>query len=291
MLIEKGLTNNDKGLSSLLISLPFLFVGATLKVDALPGLSLLITYIGLILVSIALSRFRKFLKRKKILQQYPNYAWFADGRWDGFRLKSESGKKVVSIGMLALFLVLCCFISVSFVRLSGYPGAYVAAFFLIILTILAIIFTISNLVQYIKFGNSELILGQIPFAVGKEVKCVALLPNKFKHGQFIKAKISCIEQRIIGKSRHQPVKTKTMFSLEKTAKIDASNREGKKLILPISFEIRNNLPSTKSSELLSYEWKIDLVAKVPGLDFQCTFPIPVYVISDESFIKYRRTDG
>jgi len=227
---------------------------------------------------------------KKKLKQFPEKPWLADPRWSGFNIKTNNRKKLFGLYGVAFFFT--AFISIFFIvmimdKSTPFFAYAVVSIFALIAVIIDCIAVYSTL-QYMKFGDSTLILSQFPLSPGREFTAVLAVKARFEAGQNFNFELICERKKITGSGKNAQTHTETIFKASRVVKANPENFRNQHIFVPVKFEIKSDAPTvTPENFNPSLTWKIKAAASVPGVDYGDEFALPVYPVSDEKLIEYK----
>jgi hypothetical protein len=274
------------GRGALLLSIPFVLVGATFAVLGFAdvrlkganapmwvigatGLSFLLA--GVLLLANAVRGIRA-ASRRRALADAP--AWERDFPWDRSGTTDRTPGRVANafLGSALLLVFLVPFNWWAFLSGKGpLPVEVFVAFFDLLL--LAVLGNAGYLLlQLVKYGRSRLGFRRFPFLTGERLS-VVFSPNRFAEVRFV---LRCVEERFettgAGKNRTTSLVCDQIYRDERVLEPGS---------LLAEVEVEFDLPDepewgNRFGEMPLRYWELLVEAEEPGVDFSTSFLLPVY---------------
>lgn len=227
---------------------------------------------------------------KQKLKQFPNKPWLADPRWNGFNIKTNNKKKLWGLygiaGFFTAFISIFIIVMIMDKSTPIFAWAIIGIFALIAIALDCL--AVYSTLQYLKFGESTLILSQFPLCPGCNFTAVAAVKAKFQTGQAFNFDLVCERKKTTGSGKNTQTHTEVIFKTSRTVKIGPENFRNQHIFVPVNFEIKPDAPTvTPENFNPSLTWKIKAAASIPGVDYGDEFQLPVYAVSDEKLIEYK----
>ncbi|MEW6710912.1 MAG: DUF3592 domain-containing protein [Candidatus Riflebacteria bacterium] len=241
---------------------------------------------GFCLQGISLMRIQS--KKRELRLQHPGKPWKADTRWDGFSVKTRSIRDLAVSWLFAVFFsgFVCVFVAL----LHADDTVPVFAWAVMgIFAITAIAFDISavyDTMKFLKFGESNLILKQIPLVPGNEFTGIVVLPTQVEPGVQIDFELCCEKRTTTGYGKNRSTKTEFIFSEKKSGVVEQNRRIGKNLYVPVIFVVPEGVSVDKIDSNPAFEWKLKVSASLPGVDYAAEFSLPVFAVETEEMVEY-----
>ena len=200
--------------------------------------------------------------------------WFQDHPWERDGINDRAERRVIHGFVMAAFMVVFlgpfnwwAFMSDESTLMVQ---LVVGVFDVILVFVVGQAFY--RLIQFFKYGRSELRFERFPFFLGEKLEAV-FSPNRFDR---LKLVLRFVEERIetrrVGNKRRQRLVAYEHYSEELEPNVAAGMRE-----VPFSFELPalEEWTTELSGKPVRY-WELVVEAEAPGVDFRTTFPLPVY---------------
>lgn len=253
------------------------------------GIGFIFSLVGGFLIFLGITGSIKERKKAKALALNPDQPWKAEDRWDGFSIKTNQLKAVLSAWALGIFVTI--FISIFLITLYTDSGAPIFAWVIIgIFTLVALALDINAVYQtikFIKFGESRLVLKQMPIVPGREFKGLVILPANMGRSANYDFELRC-EKRLTTRSGKNSTTTTTVLFKEKVAiTSDPRNTIRERQFLPFSFIVPEGCETDSPSTNPVFEWKLKVENESSGVDYSAEFSLPVFEVSSESLIEFK----
>ncbi|MFZ5950046.1 MAG: DUF3592 domain-containing protein [Candidatus Rifleibacteriota bacterium] len=227
-------------------------------------------------------------KKQELRRQHPGQPWKADTRWEGFSVKTRSIRDLAVSWMFAVFF--SGFVSIFIFLLHADDTVPVFAWVIIgIFAIVSIAFAVSAIydtMKFLKFGESNLILKQIPLVPGKEFTGIVVLPTRIEPGAQIDFELCCEKRTTTGYGKNRSTRTEFIFSEKKSGVVEQNRSFGKNLYIPVIFQVPEGVAVDKIDANPAFEWKLKVSASLPGVDYAAEFSLPVFAVETEEMVEY-----
>jgi hypothetical protein len=266
-----------------------LFRQVSMGMILISGVGLLFTLVGLGLIIAGLYAYRKSKQRDALLKKFPGKPWKADSRWSGFKIITSQLNTLIATWAFSLFFSL--FVSIFIFLLYSDNNAPTIAWAIIglfsIFAVFSLFGAIYKTLGYLKYGESQMFLQQIPLVPGAQFKGVVVLPKGIGPGQKIDLEFICEKCLTTGSGKHRSTQT-TVVHKEKAVEItDRNKRVNERLIVPTDFTVPEEGEPDSPYTNPTIEWKLKAVAEVPGVDYEAIFSLPVFKVNGEEDIEYK----
>jgi len=245
-------------------------VNAPLWVVGFVGLAFALA--GLMLLGHGLRGMRHHARRKHIVQIHPNRPWLADYPWDETGIDSRLGARALQnlFGTTIWFVFLVPFHWWAFLSGEGPLMVQVIVGLFALISVFVLWKAVEGVLQWAKFGRCRLRFRTFPFEPGGKL-AVQFSPNAFDR---LKATLRFVEERVVqsgsGRNRSSRIVHEALYEDAQELEPGALNPE-----VDIEFELPDELVNDISGTPIRY-WELKIEADVPGVDFEASFPIPVY---------------
>ena len=173
---------------------------------------------------------------------------------------------------------LACLIgSLRSVKMEGRNIGIVLGSVFLVIGVLFLIGVITAIVHRRKFGIASLRLTRPEARIGGRLAGVLEVPTGILRDDRFKVRLTCTRitrthQR--GANRQDSVSRESLWTGEQILR-PAPKRPGGGMELPLTFTIPAGLPESCGDYYPMIEWRVDVTASVPGLDFRESFPVTV----------------
>ncbi|MGM0600699.1 MAG: hypothetical protein ACQETH_12890 [Candidatus Rifleibacteriota bacterium] len=256
------------------------------------GTSLLV--IGLIAIIAGFISVIKLIKHLKPLRRaqdlkdrFPNRPWKHDIRWDGFKNPSLNRPgELLDFWYMGGIIFLMIFVSImlaGFDKLVTETELKASGAILLFLCVLPAVY---KTLQYLKFSSATMILQQTPIVPGKTFKAVVILPENIKTIASINLKLFCEKTYTIRRAGKYREMNEIIYKKEKTTAAAKTKTASNRSVVSLEFAIPKGAQPDKPDKEPTYEWKVELIADIPGIDYQTQFALPVFNLEDDNLIEY-----
>ncbi|MEO1497608.1 MAG: DUF3592 domain-containing protein [Planctomycetota bacterium] len=129
------------------------------------------------------------------------------------------------------------------------------------------------LVQRRRYGESKLRLATLPGVIGGRLTGAILAPTAVTEASGVRVALKC--RRTTGDGDGQ--KTRVVWQEERKIERTLDSGEPGRVGVPVAFTIPSDCLSTAENEV---EWKLTAHAKLPGVDYEAQFAVPVFRTAD-----------
>lgn len=259
----------------------------------LPPFGLVFLMVGLgVMFSGVRSHFQES-RRNALASRFPGQPWRMDDFGIGFRISEGALGKTLALCGIAIGASL--FISIFLYVVTTDPNAPLFAKLIIGLFVLVIAgldyqagYT---LLRYLKYGDPTLMLSEWPVAIGKPfVGAVVVGRHVDQDAGGVKVTLKCLKKTTTGSGKQRKTHTDELFANSTIVKRDLGG--GGRSAIPFTLDIPerdkwNSLPSRSPDTNPEIEWKLEVVAETPGIDFGAEFAVPVYAVDNPDLIQKR----
>ncbi|HEX5386552.1 MAG TPA: hypothetical protein VFW66_07645 [Gemmatimonadales bacterium] len=276
-------------------ALPFLGAGTVALVHALGNLhegdtssaglvgtvALVSIGVGTAILALGLAAKQDLERQTMLRARYPDQPWRWRTDWTTGRIAEKGARGVYASWAMA---VLWNLIAVPAVVLgakpalsSGYPAAWLALVFPLAGAVLIIVAARSSRRLH-KFGKSYFELDALPGVIGHGVSGTVMASLRLAPADGFHATLSCVELVPTGSGTDRTERVlwqdSTMAHGERGA---AAPGEGVRLRVPLAFRIPADLPPSDGEQIAARTiWRLDVSARVSGVDYHSSFELPVF---------------
>jgi hypothetical protein len=273
-----------------LFSLPFIGIGtyfalAGFEYIPLPGkanaplwvigyIGIAFAFAGLMVLAHALRGMRHHARKRRVIELYPERPGIADYPWNPDGIDSRLGARALqSVFGGTLF---CVFLAPFhwWAWMSDHGGIFIGIFtgLFEFIALFVVWNCLRHVLQWLKYGSSRLRFRKFPFKPGDKLD-LEFSPNRFDQ---LKATLRFIEERVEQSGSGNNRSTRIVH--------DALYEETKELTPgPLQPEVRLEFELPDNEEWVNQisgtpvrYWELKLEADVPGVDFDASWPLPVY---------------
>ena len=216
---------------------------------------------------------------------YQNEPWLWKNQWKDGIIHSQSKSKLMFSIIFALFWNL---ISTPILFIipgelnKGNKPVLIALIFPFVGIILAI-WAIRNILQWLKFGDSTFIMDIKPGVIGGPLKGKIHTKVNIKPENGFHLTLSCINRvrTRSGKNRHTHEYVR--WQNECNIAHEMYEYDPSRSVIPVLFQIPYDCSQTNSDNPNNnILWRLKIKAKVPGVDYEATFEVPVFITNESS---------
>ena len=243
--------------------------------------------VGALVFLLAAFELVRWVNRLRLARKRPDEPWLWDGSWKR-ELRDQQPGRVA--GMLLLCLIFSAFLAVfhylAFTEgistknlfLSFLLGAFLIAFDLALFKML-LKPTFLQVLALLRFGRMRLRLPELPLTLGSRTHVHLLARPSLAPLTGVMVELRRVrewsEMRGSGKERRSTTVSQTEYSQKQ--RVDAAVlREGKDLLIPLELPEADPKSSTVLHGPRRCYWELQLTSKVPGVDLDVTFVLPIY---------------
>ncbi len=230
------------------------------------------------------------LRRKQVdeharRQQSPDRPWLWREDWAGGRIPC-GGRGAAIFGWV--FALLWNLISAPLIWqvpkefASGNEAALIGALFPVV-GLGLLVWAARSALRWRKFGRSHLVLSTLPGVVGGHLAGTVELGHRVRAEKGFRSTLSCVRIRYTGsgksRSRHEDV----LWQEDRDTPTGELREGPRGTAVPVAFTIPYRLDPTSPEQDESWiEWRLDLSADLPGIDYAARFEVPVFRTADSS---------
>jgi hypothetical protein len=210
--------------------------------------------------------------------------WLKKKRWRDGRVRDGVGGQAVILWILFIVGGGAAGVLFNMFVENGRKWISGPAVFAIVCGVAAIIFLTCALLktgQWIRFGDSVFEMVTFPGVIGGQLVGVVYTKVKLQAADGFDVSLNCIKYVQKGGRDNERVQKIVVWHEEQHLVRGAFEEDNTRTAIPVGFRIPRDCPPTFSAA--GYNdicWKLEVRAKVPGLDYRATFEVPVFVTGD-----------
>jgi hypothetical protein len=144
-----------------------------------------------------------------------------------------------------------------------------------------------SIAQYRKYGESKLMLAQVPAVIGGPLRGVIRVPNKVRADEGFKLTLTCVERITTGSGKNRKTSENIKWQDVKRMRRELLEDDFTQTDIPVLFGIPYDLPQTEArSGNRELVWRLQAEAETTGVDYSASFEVPVFKTpeSDPNFV-------
>jgi hypothetical protein len=152
--------------------------------------------------------------------------------------------------------------------------------------LLLIAWAVMAALRYRRFGWSVFQMASVPGVVGGQLAGVIRTAAKVWPPDGFCVTLSCIQRLTTGSGRRRNTSENVLWQDERLVAHELLGDDPTRSAVPVMFDIPYASPPTSESDSTQISWRLSVSAKVPGLDYNATFDVPVFKTpqSDPNFV-------
>jgi hypothetical protein len=226
-------------------------------------------------------------KEFDLMDKYPKQPWKSDFRWIDNKIPSADkiGPLCVSwiTGLLIIPVLLVPF---AMTRVHEHLSSSILIGLLFLFFIVCLARPVYLTLQYFKFGKALMILKKMPVIAGDELDALVVLPPGFKKECQINLRLVCEKTTSKYAHRRNREKIEIIYKDKAIAKTRKDKKNPNRYVLPVKLPVPADSKTDYYSKEPTFEWKLKLSAKNPGIKFETEFSLPVCELIKDSLIEY-----
>jgi len=230
----------------------------------------------------------KKVKREEARQrEMPTEPWRWKEEWATGEIKSSNKGGMIGILIFATLWNLVAIpvgilVLVDEVIGSGNKGALFVLIFPAI-GILLILWVIRMAIQCRKFGTSVFRMAGIPGVVGGKLAGVITVPVHVTPEDGFHLSLHCVRRRETGSGKNRSTSESIVWEDERTMRGELFPNDPTRSAVPVLFAIPFDAQQTDESDSRNQiVWRLRIKAKVPGVDYEAKFDVPVFRTPESS---------
>jgi hypothetical protein len=247
-------------------------VNAPLSVVALIGTAFALA--GLMLLGHAVRGMRHHARREQVVELYPDRPWLSDFPWDERGIASRLGARALQdvFGATLWCVFLAPFHWWAFLSGAGHVMLWLIVGLFEFVSVFVVWNAVRRVLCWAKYGRAHLRFRRFPFEPGGTLS-VVFSPNFFH--RFV-ATLRFVEERIeqTGRGRNRSSRIVHEALHEQVKELEPGPLQPE---VDIEFELPadETLVTSVSGTPVRY-WELQIEAEDPGVDFDASWPLPVY---------------
>lgn len=229
--------------------------------------------------------FRKLKEENALKAQYPDEPWLWRKDWSEGRIASNAG-----IGLIVLWVFAAVFSGFSVMILTQLEKIYEEEGWVVLIVglfplvgLLMLCSAAYRTYAFKKFGNAHCELVTNPGVVGGWFKAAVRARVPISPGDTVTARLSCIHEYTTGSGTNKSTKRDTLWQEDREIGHEGIgvDREGLSAF-PVIFAIPRSCRPVEGDSGDRIVWKLQLECAVPGVDFDQSWEVPVFVTADSA---------
>jgi len=247
-------------------------VNAPLAVVALIGIAFALA--GLMLLGHAVRGMRHHARKARVVELYPGRPWLSDFPWDERGIDSRLGARAAQdvFGATIWCVFLAPFHWWAFLSGTDSVMLYVIVGLFEFISVFVVWNAVRRVLQWLKYGRTRLRFLRFPYEPGSRLS-VCFHPNRFDR---LVATLRFVEESIEESGSGEDRRVRIVHRA-----LHEQSRELEPGPLQAEVDIEFDLPADESlvtdiSGTPVRYWELKLEAEEMGVDFDATWPLPVY---------------
>ena len=228
-------------------------------------------------------------KEDKLAEIYPREPWLWKEHWKEGIIKSQNNAQLF-ISLLFAFSFSIASIPILMAipdELKKGNKPILIALIFPIASIGLVIWAIRNIIAWRKFGSSTFIMETRPGIIGGPLKGQIHTKVNIKPEDGFHITLSCINRVRTGSGKNRSTHEYVRWQDEIIIAREIYEYDPSRSVIPVLFQIPYNSQETNSDNPSSkILWRLEIKAKVPGVDYAAIFEVPVFKTpqSSEDFV-------
>lgn len=217
---------------------------------------------------------------------HPDEPWLWKQEWADGAIPSSGKTVMVTAILFAVFwnlvsMPLLAFLPAEVFRKGNHAAAFGFLFPLVGLGLLA--WAAVSVARWRKFGQSVFRMASVPGVIGGPLSGVVSVPVHLEPEDGFHATLSCVRRVTTGSGKHRHTSERILWQDERTLRRELLERDLARSAIPVLFGIPYDQPPTDERNAAdTVRWRLDVRAKVPGLDYAAQFEVPVFRTAESS---------
>jgi hypothetical protein len=235
---------------------------------------------GLMLFGMGLEQASLLRRSEKAARQHPDEPAMADYPWDREGHSPPRWAPVRKSLVMLFFMVIFASIP-NVLAYESDPTPIVLRISAIVMNLIVIgvlVYALNRLRHAIKFGRTRLRYPRFPLRPGETADLEIELPASLRQIESAHFDLRCIREKYemqgSGKNRRKQLIQEALY--ESSQQIEGQALGGSAASLRVRFEIPEDQPCTAMRGKPPHYWELEMIAKVPGLDLNQRYLLPVY---------------
>lgn len=215
---------------------------------------------------------------RRLAHQHPNRPWLHVAQWSALQGRSHaSGSRAGIVMMLSVFgwAAFCVTLMWALEPEPEWNFTFMMAMANFAAGVIALL-AVRLLLQGFKYGQARLLLAQVPFEPGKTFSTRLMVPRELSATEQLNATLRLQELTTSGSGKNQRTHFTTVYKHDLVVPRAAFIDQGGRLAVELRFEVPADQPTSRYGVEPGYQWRVEVEAQTPGLDFEESFEVPVY---------------
>jgi hypothetical protein len=153
-----------------------------------------------------------------------------------------------------------------------------------------IVWAVWAVLRWRKYGESVFEMATTPGVLGGSLAGVIRTTQSLDPREGFRLVLSCVQKRTTGSGKHRSTTTTTLWQDERVIRRVLSG-PGEPTAIPVAFAVPYDVPpSTTESGRREINWRLEVSAAVPGIDYSASFDVPVFQ-TEESRTDFELDDS
>lgn len=222
---------------------------------------------------------RKQRQKEKLKQQHPDEPWLWNPQWRDGHITGQSKAKMWTATIFALFWNLISssvFLFIPEELRNGNHLVLIALIFPLIGLGLGV-WAIREIIRRFKFGESTFEMQSIPGVIGGPFKGRIHTKVNIKPADGFHLTLTCINKVTTGSGKHKHTHEHIPWQDSNVIERELYEYDPTQSVIPVSFQIPYDCDETEKSNPRNQTfWRLEVEAKVPGVDYAARFEVPVF---------------
>ena len=255
------------------------------KVYSYFAIMLLFGGVGLVLFYKGLRNRHTKQQEDKFRAHYPSEPWLWKKEWRDGQISSHSKLKMANAIAFAIIWNIMASLGWFFLYGEFKAGNYLVLIFLIfpVIGIGLAIWAVRLILQWFKFGQSTFEMQSVPGVIGGALRGRIHTIVNIKPQDGFHLELSCINRITTRSGKHR--KTREHVRWQDTCDIshEIYEYDPSRSVIPVLFQIPYDcLETNDDNPKDTIFWRLEISAKVPGVDYAASFEIPVFRTPESS---------
>jgi len=206
--------------------------------------------------------------------------WLSNKMWQTGTVKSTTKSSIIFI---TVFTTIWCSISFQFLfhediidKISRGNYFVSIAYIFPLIGFFLIAYLIYKILQNFKYGKSEFIINHETGVIGGDLSGIVELKPLLKSNDMVKVELSCVRMTKSGSGSSRGIREKIEWQDSYHVYVIPSPVNRATIAIPVIFELPDSVKQTQKISSGEINWRLKVMAKTPGIDYEETFDVPVF---------------
>ena len=140
-----------------------------------------------------------------------------------------------------------------------------------------LIWVIRSVLRWRKFGESIFRMAEVPGVLGGKLAGVIQTPVHIAPDDGFRLRLTCVNRVTTGSGKHRSTSERILHEDERVMSREVLPDDHTQSAIPVLFALPYDARATDDSNSDStIAWRLEVKARVPGIDYQSRFEVPVY---------------